>query len=328
MEEVFKIIRRLKELRGIPQFLFISDIRRRPALTVRKEILKFKTENPDVKEIDFILESPGGIADHAYAIIRTLRNNFEKVNIIVPFWAKSAATLLALGGSSIIMDEFGEFGPLDVQLTLDDELPESEPQSGLIDEYSLTTIENRAVTLYQRMLTRLLKKNPSQDIDIRIKKTILSEQILNFIPNLYKPLFDKVNPYQIGEKVRSIAIAERYAERILAQYNQENLIQNKETFIDYLVHECPDHGFNIDYSIMSLFLLNVKKSSEISKEYCDKLSELSLDFSVRLGTDRFVGFIDDGKQLDKKPKIHNTIIRKTKKADTKKSATKNEKPNP
>ncbi|OGD63609.1 hypothetical protein A2160_01970 [Candidatus Beckwithbacteria bacterium RBG_13_42_9] len=305
MEQLFKVVKELEGIRGLPQFIFIAGIRHKSMLSVRQEIQKFTKKNPDKKEIDFILESPGGNADYAYVLIRTLREHFEKVNIIVAFWAKSAATLSALGGSTIIMDEFGEFGPLDVQLSTDEELPDSEPQSGLIDEIALKTIENRSVELYERMLLKLLKKNNSRDIDIRLKKTILSKQVFEYISNLYKPLFEQVDPYKIGEKTRSLAIAERYAERILKQYNEENLKENVHDFVDYMVHDCPNHGYNIDYSIMSIFLANVYKSSDISEDYFKALTKLSILFYTNPGKYEYIGFFDK-KILEKVKKIKDT----------------------
>ena len=101
MEEIFKIVQELEKHRDLPQFIFFSPIRHLSTLQVREEVKTFIKNNPEKKEIDFILDSVGGSADHAYKIIRTLRDSFEAVNIVVPFWAKSAATLLALGGSTI-----------------------------------------------------------------------------------------------------------------------------------------------------------------------------------------------------------------------------------
>lgn len=310
MDEVFQLVQELEKIRKIPQFIFIAGIMRTPIILVRQEVQKFVDKNADVKEIDFILESPGGSADLAYMLIRVLRENFEKVNIIIPFWAKSAATLFALGGSTIIMDEFGQFGPLDVQLKVDDELPDSEPISGLIDEYSLTTVENRGIELYQRMMLTLLKRSNNQnkdqvDIDIRIKKTILSKQVFEYIFNLYKPLFEQIDPYKIGEKSRSLAIAERYAERILEEYNKENLKVSIEDIVDFMVHDCPDHGYIVDYSIMSKFLVNVKKANEISEDYYKALAKLSLLFFKNLGTYGYVGFFNK-KLLETKKEIKDT----------------------
>jgi hypothetical protein len=310
VEDLFKAVEKLESIRKIPQFIFVSGISHFSALKVREQIDSFKKLKPKISEIDFIIQSPGGSAHHAYKIIRTLREHFTNVNIIVPFWAKSAATLLSLGGSSIIMDEFGEFGPLDVQLLKEDEFPD-EAQSGLIDEYSLKTIENRAIDLYQRMMLRLLDKNTDPTrIDIRIKKNILSEQLFKYVADLYEPLFKQVDPYKIGEKVRYLAIAEKYAERILQKYNSENLIESIRDFVDFMVHDCPDHGYIIDYSVLSIFLKNVKKSNEISDQYCESLRDLSI-ILLKNESEDFVGFFDK-KVLENKIILDDTKDIKTK----------------
>ena len=98
-EEIVKQIEKLAENRKAHQLLFISEIRPIAAVKLRMAIDDFKKRYSDVKEIDLILSSPGGSGDDGYRIIRTLRKNFETVNIIVPFWAKSAATLISLGAS-------------------------------------------------------------------------------------------------------------------------------------------------------------------------------------------------------------------------------------
>lgn len=76
MDEVLQAVKDLEEVRGLPQFMFIAGIVPLSMIAVRKEIQKFSKKYPDKKEIDFILESPGGSADHAYILIRTLREHF------------------------------------------------------------------------------------------------------------------------------------------------------------------------------------------------------------------------------------------------------------
>jgi len=68
------------------------------------------------KGIDVLIESPGGIAEVAEAIAKMLWSSFTSVRFIVPSMAKSAATLLALSGEKILMDEQSELGPIDPQM--------------------------------------------------------------------------------------------------------------------------------------------------------------------------------------------------------------------
>lgn len=312
IDQVKLLINKLEDHRNIPQFLFNSRITYRETSLVRDEVLKFKKENPNITEIDLIIQSPGGSPDHAYRIIRTFRKAFKKVNIVVPFWAKSAATLLSLGGSKIIMDEFGEFGPLDTQIKVDDaEHPEDDTQSALIDEQSLKRIEQKAMEMYHTMYTSFTESTSKK---IRINRTILSEQILQFVSNFYEPLIDKIDPIGIGKKRRYLDIGEQYAIKLLAQYNNQSNRHDVRVFIDYLVNECPDHGFVIDYDVVSLFLDNAIRSEDIGLEYSRLLSKISQIF-VNIDVSRFVGFVP--KIEVQKKSIKSTKVKKVNKNESK-----------
>ena len=45
------------------------------------------------KEIDILVETPGGLAEVAEDIVRTIRSKYDRVGMIVPGWAKSAGTI-------------------------------------------------------------------------------------------------------------------------------------------------------------------------------------------------------------------------------------------
>lgn len=69
------------------------------------------------QDIDVIIHSGGGDADAAYHIAVILQELCKgKLTMIVPRFAKSAATLLACGGDVIVMDLPSELGPLDPQV--------------------------------------------------------------------------------------------------------------------------------------------------------------------------------------------------------------------
>ncbi|MEM4474196.1 MAG: hypothetical protein QXY75_04370 [Candidatus Bathyarchaeia archaeon] len=70
------------------------------------------------KGIDVILHSPGGDADAAYHL-STILNDVaadKSLSFVVPRLAKSAATLLACSGDSIVMTSISELGPIDPQV--------------------------------------------------------------------------------------------------------------------------------------------------------------------------------------------------------------------
>ena len=62
------------------------------------------------------MESGGGDIDAAYKILNLFKSYANKISVIVPFYAKSAATLIALGADELIVCKAGELGPLDPQV--------------------------------------------------------------------------------------------------------------------------------------------------------------------------------------------------------------------
>jgi len=64
-----------------------------------------------------IINSPGGDPNVAEKIILMCRQRFPKgFNVIVPDFARSAATMVALGSDKILMGYLAELGPIDPQL--------------------------------------------------------------------------------------------------------------------------------------------------------------------------------------------------------------------
>lgn len=69
------------------------------------------------KALDVILETPGGSGQVAEDIVRLLHEKYDDVAFIVPGYAKSAGTILAMAGDEILMGPGSALGPIDAQLT-------------------------------------------------------------------------------------------------------------------------------------------------------------------------------------------------------------------
>jgi hypothetical protein len=72
--------------------------------------------------IDLLLHTGGGDIDAAEKLITLLRNWVGNggLRVVVPDFAKSAGTLMAIGADSIIMSDTSELGPIDPQIVLAD----------------------------------------------------------------------------------------------------------------------------------------------------------------------------------------------------------------
>ena len=69
------------------------------------------------KKIDLIIETPGGSGEVAEDIVKLLHNKYDEVGVIIPGWAKSAGTIIAMSGDEILMGSISALGPIDAQLT-------------------------------------------------------------------------------------------------------------------------------------------------------------------------------------------------------------------
>ncbi|MDE3111179.1 MAG: hypothetical protein KGL02_14745, partial [Acidobacteriota bacterium] len=77
---------------------------------------------PADSDLDLLLHTPGGDIDSAEKLINLVHNKAPKgtLRVIVPDFAKSAGTLMALGAKKIVMSDSSELGPIDPQITIGD----------------------------------------------------------------------------------------------------------------------------------------------------------------------------------------------------------------
>lgn len=68
------------------------------------------------KDLLLILHTPGGLAEAAQTIVDYLRSKFDNIDVLVPTYAMSAGTMIALGCDRILMGRQSQLGPTDPQL--------------------------------------------------------------------------------------------------------------------------------------------------------------------------------------------------------------------
>lgn len=68
------------------------------------------------RQLDVLLQSPGGVVNGARRIALLLREFAEELSIIVPFRCESSATMLALGADEIVAGPLAIFSPIDPHL--------------------------------------------------------------------------------------------------------------------------------------------------------------------------------------------------------------------
>lgn len=81
-----------------------------------EQILRVIDNTDDSTPIDLVLHTPGGMVLAATQISRALRKHKSDVRVLVPHYAMSGGTLMALAADQIIMNRHAVLGPIDPQL--------------------------------------------------------------------------------------------------------------------------------------------------------------------------------------------------------------------
>lgn len=124
--ERFRAIRELEKKRGSR---VITLIHRQEALSLfgipffrymdiedSEQILRAIRMTPESMPIDLIIHTPGGLVLAAEQIAHALKRRQAKICVMVPHYAMSGGTLIALGAHEIRLDENAVLGPVDPQL--------------------------------------------------------------------------------------------------------------------------------------------------------------------------------------------------------------------
>lgn len=111
------------------------------------------------KVIDLFLYSRGGDVSVPWRIASMIREFCEEFNVLVPYRAQSAATLLSLGADNIIMGKKAELGPIDptlVKTTIGEgALPQQEISVEDVNSF-LSFVKERANINDQSALTEVV----------------------------------------------------------------------------------------------------------------------------------------------------------------------------
>lgn len=177
-----------------------------------------------------VMTTMGGLADPAYKMVRLLQARYPRISLFVPFFCKSAGTLMALGADEIIMSDHAELGPLDVQLSKPDET--GEQSSGMTPTQSLITLSDEAVRLFEQQFFRIRRT-------FRLTSRTTAEIAAKLTIGLLGPIYSQIDPMRMGEVQRELAVAREYGTRL----GRGNV---KRDALSTLVSGFPSHTFVID----------------------------------------------------------------------------------
>ena len=149
---------------GIPLSRYIS-------IEDSEQVLRAIRLTPPDIPIDLILHTPGGLVLATEQIARALIRHPSKVTVLVPHYAMSGGTMLALAADEIIVDANAVLGPVDPQLgnmaaASILSVVEKKPIENIDDQtLMMADLARKAVNQVQRFVRTLLEDNvPQQKI--------------------------------------------------------------------------------------------------------------------------------------------------------------------
>ncbi len=256
-KEVKKLLQDLATKRSRPVLCFLEDLETEAVDYVRRNIAPLlKSSN----ELSVLLDSPGGYIEDTYRIILALRQYVDDIEVLVPHWAKSAATFFCLSANTIYMGQHGELGPLDPQRL--------DPRGGKRRISSLESFKALDQLLRYSFDSLLGTVNVlSNTLKMDIPHSLENSQSL--FASIVQPLYSQVDPHELGNAGSSLANSEEYAKRVMKRWGYSD---KKDEYIwqiaRQLTWDYPTHGFVIDLFEAQQVGLNARELEPESDALC------------------------------------------------------------
>ncbi len=120
-----ELISTIEKLRGSNVICYLTSLRQNVPAQMGGDVVRVFFDHllllpsRPVDRLDIFLCSNGGSGTVPWRLTALFREFANKVSVLLPYRAYSAATLMALGADEIVMHPFGEMGPIDPTVSND-----------------------------------------------------------------------------------------------------------------------------------------------------------------------------------------------------------------
>lgn len=170
------LIKRIEQLRGSKVILYATSDRPAPfggqiGLDVIPLFKKHLEKIGKVAKIDLVIFSTGGDTLVPWRLVAMIREYCGEYSLIVLHKAHSAATMIALGADSVLMDELSEMSPIDPSVT--NSYNPSDPQNSQVklpisveDVFAYLDLASKKIGIKReeelvKVFNKLIESNPS-----------------------------------------------------------------------------------------------------------------------------------------------------------------------
>ncbi|MHB1094740.1 MAG: SDH family Clp fold serine proteinase [Gemmatimonadaceae bacterium] len=223
------LIAQIEEMRGSKVLCYVTGDRAPTASQIGDDAVRPMYEHlrtlKKVDKLDFFIYSRGGAMDVPWRFVSAFRHAADQWNILVPFRANSAATLIALGADEIVLGAQGELGPIDPIMSVMRLVPGPAGQGSLAQD----NIPVEDVMAYVRFVQ---------------ERAGLSDQTA-LVASLSK-LLERIDAVALGNMYRTHSHIRDVARRILLSRKTPAPERVLATIIETLAEKVYAHGHAID----------------------------------------------------------------------------------
>jgi len=208
-----ELLERLEKIRGSKVIVYFSytPLDDRILVPLYRELANIgKTD-----KIDLFLHSYGGAVDTPYKVVMLIREFCKNFSVIVPFSAKSAASMIVLGADEVVMGPISELGPIDPLV--------KHPS------YKDFWIPVQALRCCFEYIEEMFYNSSNPEV---------SEIIINSV-------LSKLDPWLIGDYEKALKASKQYAESLLSKY----MLKDNQDKIQSVTHNLTTGYFSHGYPI-------------------------------------------------------------------------------
>jgi hypothetical protein len=227
-QDRIEIIKEIEKLRESKVVCYLTSLRPNLAASMSEDVVRIffdhlllLQERP-VPKLDIFLCSNGGSGALPWRLVSLFREFSQKIGVLIPFRAYSAATMVALGADEIVMHPFAEMGPIDP--TVSNDFNPVDPQT-----HQRVGISVEDVKAYVSFI--------KESIGIRHEDELIKAVEI---------LANKVHPLALGNVERFISQSRMIARKILLTHMVESDHHKIDEVVETLASKLYFHGHPIN----------------------------------------------------------------------------------
>lgn len=207
------LIKQIEEERGSTLICYITGDRQKFETKIADDIIPILHRHLELigysDRIDLLLYTKGGDILTPIRIVKLIKNYCSKFSVLIPYYAHSAGTLIALGADEIVMHKLGELTPVDPSTT-----HPFNPRD---------PVDKKLIPISVEDISSYLKLAKDKG---RVRESQMHEIFQNLTRHTYEDL-KHLHPLALGNVYRGQRIIKDLAEKLLSIHIQKNGKNNK-----------------------------------------------------------------------------------------------------